>query len=495
MTLLQTASGLFDRLGALEVLVIGDAALDCWSYGRARRLGREGPVPVVEVGGEEQSPGAAANLAANAAALGARVRFAGILGEDAAADAVLDGLRSHGVDVSLTVRDASRATVTKHRIMCDGTVMARFDRTGEGTWSAAARAGLVGAALPAMRSADLVIVADYGMGALDVEARDAVAAVRDELSGPLVVDGHDFTAWARCRPSAVTPNADEVGRLLGRRLPASDRVAAVTDAGPALLARSGAQLVLATLDGDGGVLLRSGFEPYRTAGVPAPPQHTCGAGDTLTAAFALGLAGGLGPQDSADVAAAAASSVVDRPGTCCCSPRDALGELAKGPGTGVLDSDELALIVSARRAAGARIVFTNGCFDVLHLGHVRYLKEARALGDMLVVAVNSDDSVRRLKGEGRPVVGELERASLLDALDAVDAVTVFAEDSPARLIELLRPDLYVKGGDYTPSMLAEAEVVERLGGEVVTVGYLADHSTTELLRRMQSEQALSAGEP
>jgi len=492
MTLLQAASGLLERLGTLDVVVIGDAALDCWSYGQARRLGREGPVPVIEVGGEEQSPGAAANLAANAAALGARVCFAGILGQDPAGDAVLEGLRARGVDVTLTVRDAARPTVTKHRILCDGTVTARFDRTGDGTWHEDARADLLRRVLPAVRRAELVVVADYGMGALDAGAREALAAVRGEMRGVLVVDGHDFGAWAGCRPTAVTPNAEESGRLLGEPLPASERVAAVTDAGPALLARSGADLVLATLDGDGGVLHGRGRAPHRTAGVPAPPQHTCGAGDTLAAAFGLALAGGLSPEDSADLAAAAAASVVDRVGTCCSSPRDVLRQLSGARETGVLDHDDLAELVAARRAAGARIVFTNGCFDVLHLGHVRYLREARGLGDMLVVAVNSDDSVRRLKGEGRPIVGELERASLLAALDVVDAVTVFCEDSPQRLIERLRPDLYVKGGDYTPSMLAEAEVVERLGGEVVTVGYLADHSTTELIRRMQAEQALAA---
>ncbi|MFL6177699.1 MAG: D-glycero-beta-D-manno-heptose 1-phosphate adenylyltransferase [Ornithinibacter sp.] len=494
MALLHAASTLLERLPALDVLVIGDAALDCWSYGRAQRLGREGPVPVVEVDREEQSPGAAANLAANAATLGARVSFAGILGEDPAGSAVLEALGARGVDTSLTVRDATRATVSKNRIVCDGVVAARVDRSGGGSWSAAAREELLRRALPAMRRADLVIIGDYGMGALDDRARRLVAAVRPQVRGALVVDGHYFADWAGCRPTAVTPNAEEVGRLLGRPLPASGRARALMEAGPSLLAASGADLVLATLDEDGGVLLASGCEPHRTAGVPAPPQRTCGAGDTLAAMLGLALAGGLAPQDCADLAAAAASSVVDRLGTCCCSPHDLLRQVAAQLPPVVLDHDELARLVSVRRASGARLVFTNGCFDVLHLGHVRYLREARALGDMLVVAVNSDDSVRRLKGEGRPLVSDLERASLLAALDVVDAVTVFTQDSPRALIEMLRPDLYVKGGDYTPSMLPETPLVERLGGEVVTVGYLADHSTTELIRRMQGERSLSAGQ-
>ncbi len=490
--LLHDVSQLLDRVAGMEVLVLGDAVLDVWSYGHARRLGREGAVPLVEVDEEEQSPGGAANLAANAAALGAQVRFAGIVGRDQTGEALLEGLRSRGVDVALTVQDRTRSTVSKHRVVCDGTVTARLDRNARGRWSEAARLELVRRIREEIASMELVLVADYGTGTLDREVRDAIAAARHRLSGPLVIDGHCFAEWSACRPTAVTPNADEMEQLLGRRLPASDRVRAVAKRGPQLLQRAGAEMVLGTLDRDGSVLVRRDHPPYSTTGASAPPQHTCGAGDAVTAAFALGLAAELTPPGAADLAAAAAASVVDRPGTCCCSSAGLVRQLADVLSAGVLTQSQVQLLASAHRDAGGRIVFTNGCFDVLHLGHVRYLEEARACGDLLVVGVNSDASVGRLKGPGRPVVTDTERASLVAALSCVNAVTIFTQDSPTALIEALRPDVYVKGGDYTASMLPEAELVERLGGRVSTVGYLADHSTTELLHRIQLDPASSS---
>jgi D-beta-D-heptose 7-phosphate kinase/D-beta-D-heptose 1-phosphate adenosyltransferase len=252
----------------------------------------------------------------------------------------------------------------------------------------------------------------------------------------------------------------------------------------ALLERSGATMVAVTLDSEGAVLHRRGHRPYRSYGTPAPTGQTTGAGDTFAATFALAMAAGADPPQALDVAQAAASVVVRRTGTALCTRHDLLRELAIDTGP-VLTAEQLARRVEADRAQDRRIVFTNGCFDVLHRGHVSYLQQARKLGDVLVVALNSDGSVARLKGPGRPVNSVEDRAAVLGALGCVDYVTVFDDDTPQRLLELVRPDLYVKGGDYTPEMLPETPVVERLGGQVRILDYVEDRSTTALLDRIR----------
>ncbi len=224
----------------------------------------------------------------------------------------------------------------------------------------------------------------------------------------------------------------------------------------------------------------------RTGSWCAPESRTTGAGDTLTAAFTLALAAGIDPTTALELACAAADCVIRRPGTVVCDRAVLLRSLGDTRGSGVVGDGELARLIQRYRRGGLRIAFTNGCFDILHTGHLAYLEEARRLADVLVVGLNSDVSVRRLKGPDRPVTGEADRAALLSALPAVDHVVVFDEQSPVRLIELLRPDVYVKGGDYTPEMLAETPVVERLGGVVRTVGYLPQRSSTRVIEAIRS---------
>ncbi len=481
----RTASAVLERFAGLRVLVVGDAVLDVWSYGRVERLTREAPLPVVTIEHEQRVPGAAANVAANAAALGAHVRYAGLLGDDRAGSELRAALDARGVDTSAVVTDPTRSTVAKHRVVSEGQVTARFDHVRGQHWSRGARRALLGHVRELAADADLVLLADYDEGALGDSAAPHVRAIRDRIDAPLVVDGHAFARWARCRPTAVTPNASEAVALIRAPSGRESRLEALTAASAQLFTRTGAGLVLVTLDADGMALFRRAEPPYRTFSVRAPAQNTCGAGDTSAAAFGMALARGADPALATDLAQAAASVVVQHPGTSCCTRHELALQYADTSTEGALSHAEVAGIVAARRAAGARVVFTNGCFDVLHLGHVHYLKQARALGDLLVVAVNSDASVQRLKGPSRPVVPEAERAGLVAALGSVDVVTLFEEDSPTTLLELLEPDVYVKGGDYTPDMLPEAALVRRLGGQVVTVGYLPNHSTTELLGRIQ----------
>jgi len=304
--------------------------------------------------------------------------------------------------------------------------------------------------------------------------------------GLLVVDAHELADWAFARPDLVTPNAKEAEALLGAALGrGAARASAVRDAADQLRERSGARHVVVTLDREGSLALDEDGTVSRTFAQPAEEKQASGAGDTFAATATLALAAGRSLATAVDLAQAAADVVVQRPGTSVCSADDLLASLA-APGAVVLGEDRLVEVLAEESRRGRRIVFTNGCFDVLHRGHTAYLRQARELGDVLVVAVNDDDSVRRLKGEGRPINPEGDRAGVIAELGCVDYVTLFSGDTPIPLLERVQPHVYVKGGDYNPDMLQEAVVVRSYGGTVTTVGYVSEHSTTEMVQRIRS---------
>lgn len=474
------------RLGRPVVTVVGDALLDRWWMGGSRRLSREAPAPIVELTTQLDAPGGAANTAVNLAAMGADVRFAAVIGSDVAGDRLLELLATAGVDMSAIVRSPHVRTVTKTRIVADEQVLARADEPPTPLEPAArfdlARA-LGDATATVIGTSEILVVSDYGAGLVN----GVVAHLLERRPRPrqVIVDAHDPVAWRWLTPDVVVPNAEEAAALLREPLgTGAARIGAAVASADRLLDRSGAAAVIVTLDRDGAVLLRSGIEPFTTRAHPVAEKYASGAGDTFTAALAAALAMEAELEDATHLAQLAADVAIERLGTSVCSADDLESRTIAGP-PAVLSASELAATVRRDREQGQRIVFTNGCFDVLHFGHTSYLRQARDLGDRLIVAVNSDASVRRLKGEDRPVNAEGDRAAVLAALECVDYVTVFDDDTPIPLLRDLRPDVYVKGGDYSPEMLAEAEVVRAYGGDVQMVGYVPAHSTTELVERIR----------
>jgi D-beta-D-heptose 7-phosphate kinase / D-beta-D-heptose 1-phosphate adenosyltransferase len=426
---------------AHTLVVVGDSLLDVDTVGRAARLSPDGPVPVVQTTEEQIRAGGAGLTAALAARDGGRVLLVTPLADDADGAALRAALPP---EVELIAVPWQGSTPVKHRIRASGQTVARVDRGG----AAGAIGPLLGEVAAALAQADAIVVADYGYGATADPALRALLTVAARRR-PVLWDPHPRGADPVPGCRLVTPNAVEA---LGHDPGPRPDVAVVADRAIALRSTWGAGTVAVTL-GAAGALVTVGEDGVLA--VPAPPVvavDTCGAGDRFAAAAGWALAGGALPSEAVGAAVAAASAFVAAPA----SPRR--------PGTGVL-------------------VATGGCFDLLHAGHVATLEAARALGDRLVVCVNSDASVSRLKGPGRPLQSAEDRVRILRALACVDDVVVFGEDTPEEVLRTLRPKLWVKGGDYSGVEVPEAAVLAEWGGRVVTVPFLDGRSTTTLAER------------
>jgi rfaE bifunctional protein nucleotidyltransferase chain/domain/rfaE bifunctional protein kinase chain/domain len=445
-----------------RLVVVGDALLDRDLDGRARRLAPDAPVPVLDAVEESARPGGAGLAAALAAAAGHAVTLVCALGRDAAGARLAALLEAAGVRVCDLGLDG--ATPEKVRVRAGGRALVRLDNGGEARGCGPPDA----AALAALTDADAVLVSDYGRG---VAAQPAVRAALARLPGevPVVWDPHPRGTAPVPGVLLATPNAAEAGD--------AGTLAAAERAGRALAARWHAVNVCVTLGARGALLVGGDGPPLAVAAPAVAGGDPCGAGDCFAATAAGRLAAGVLPSEAVRAAVATASAFVAAGG-------------AAGAGAPVAaPSVEDPAALSARvRAAGGTVVATGGCFDLLHAGHVLMLAAARALGDCLIVCLNSDASVRRLKGPERPIVGQDDRAAVLRGLGSVDAVAVFEEADPRAVLRELRPDLWVKGGDYALADLPERDVLAEWGGQAVIVPYVAGKSTTRLI-----EEAVTRG--
>jgi len=460
-----------------RVLVAGDLMLDRYWYGATERISPEAPVPVVHVRGVEQRPGGAGNVALNLAALGAAPRLVGAIGHDGPGRDLDALLASAGVACRFH-RQAGAATITKLRVISRNQQLIRIDFE-DGFPGLQAR-DLLPLFAPLLEESALVVLSDYGKGALRAP-RVLIEAARSR-GLPVLVDpkGRDFTIYRGA--TLITPNLAEFEAVAGA---CSDNADMVRRA-ETLLENCGIGALLITRGADGMTLVQPGQEPIHLGARAREVFDVTGAGDTVVATLAAGLAAGLALPQATALANLAAGIVVGKLGTATVTVAE-LRRLLRDPeatSRGVLSESELLAAVADARAHGERIVMTNGCFDLLHAGHVAYLEQARERGDRLVVAVNDDDSVRRLKGPGRPVTDLAQRMAVLAGLASVDWVVPFSEDTPARLIGAVLPDVLVKGGDYRPEQIAGHDVVLAHGGTVEVLDFLDGHSTTALLTRL-----------
>jgi len=478
---------------APRVLVVGDMIIDRYVRGATDRVSPEAPIVVLMARDEEERAGGCGNVAANLAALGAEVRCVSVVGDDAAADLAARLLAAHGADDAGLVRDSSRPTIRKTRIVAQSQQLLRIDRERVGPLGAQVEERVLEAVRAALPDVDVVVLSDYGKGVLTPRVLEAVCA-RQRGRPRVLVDpkGRDYARYRGA--DLITPNRQEAELASGRVLASgAERRAAALE----LCALADLEAVLVTLGAEGMYCcLADGSAEWEVPARARAVYDVTGAGDTVIAVLAFALAAGGDLESAVRLANAAAGAAVQRFGVAVLSRDDIERALGESPHASakIVDRGELLERVAAHRRDGLRVVLTNGCFDVLHVGHLHTLELARSHGDVLVVAVNDDASVRRLKGPARPVNALYDRLALLSGFECVSMVTPFSEDTPEALIRELTPDVLVKGADWAADRVAGQEWVERHGGRVVLVPLQEGRSTTRMLERLGHEPSATGGE-
>jgi len=473
-------------LAGQTVLCIGDLMLDEFVYGEVSRISPEAPTPVIACKRSELMVGGAGNVARNLVALGTRCIFVGVVGDDATGLALSDTLNAEPLVEARLVVDGARQTTRKVRFVSEhfSTHLLRADWELAAPVDAASEEAIVAHALAALPHAGAVVLSDYAKGALTPRVIRAVIQAAGDAGKSVIVDpkGRDYSIYHGA--TMITPNRQELADATHRTATTDDEIAA---AAAELRKALSAQAVLVTRSEAGMTLVHDGASVH----VPAYPvrvRDVSGAGDTVVAIIAAMLALRADFESAMRAANAGAAVVVGKRGTATVSVAELRARILPASTLApeekiVFDWAMLDEHLGAWKSQGLRVGFTNGCFDLLHPGHVRLLAAARAACDRLVLGLNSDSSVRRLKGEGRPVQPVGARAEVLAALEAVDLVVVFEEDTPLKLIERVKPTVLVKGGDYTRETVVGHEIVEALGGEIILIDLVPGHSTTAMVER------------
>jgi len=480
----------FDTLaqtfGQQTVLCIGDLMLDEFVYGEVSRISPEAPAPVIAARRSETNIGGAGNVARNIASLGGQCIFTGLIGEDEVGVKMAVTLAQEPGIESVLVHDPARPTTRKVRFVSEhfSTHMLRADWELAQPASGEIEQKLIDAVLPNIVRADIVLLSDYAKGVLTARVIRNVIDAAKKLGKRVIVDPKSVNLAIYRGATLLTPNRKEFAEAT--RSPA-DSDASIAAAAKDAMDLADCEAMLVTQSERGMTLVTRHGESIHVPALPVKVRDVSGAGDTVAAALALALAAGANWEAALRVANAAAAVAVSKKGTATVTPaelrRKILPHASLAAEEKIAPADALEAHLAEWRKQGLRVGFTNGCFDILHPGHVKVLTAARGACDRLVVGLNSDASVRRLKGEGRPVQDEQARAEVLAALEAVDLVVVFEEDTPIRLIEQIRPSVLIKGGDYTREQVVGHEIVEKSGGEVLLVDVLEGHSTTTLVKR------------
>lgn len=466
-----------------RLLVVGDVMLDRYWQGPVQRISPEAPVPVVRIEEEEVRIGGAGNVALNAAMLGANIELLGLVGADAEANQVEHLLQVQDVRCQLQ-RVLGSKTISKLRILSRNQQLIRLDfEDNYPDWDSAA---LHKDFVARLRDIDVVILSDYAKGSLRQAA--ALISASRAAGKPVIVDPKD-TDFSRYKSATIiTPNLAEFEAVVGH----CQSDAEIEERGMALRDSLNLDAILITRSEKGMTLLARAHSPLHLPTRTQEVFDVTGAGDTVVATLGVAIAAGVDLSEAVVLANVAAGIVVAKLGTATASRQELQQALHRGSEIfrgGIVDIDNLEAQMRSARADGEKIVMTNGCFDILHPGHIEYLEKARQLGDRLVVAVNDDHSVERLKGISRPVNPLLSRMRMLAALSCVDWVVSFSEDTPERLYCMLLPDVLVKGGDYSEEQVAGRDCVIAAGGTVQIISYLSGHSTSDLINRIKAKKS------
>ncbi len=486
------------RIKNQRVLVVGDIMLDRFVYGTVERISPESPVPVLSIGREERMLGGAGNALANLAGLGAQARIVSVVGDDAEGRLVRDKVKTLGFDDDLLITDSVWPTIVKTRFLAGHQQLLRTDQESKQAISSDAHEKVLRAVLKALDGVGAVLLSDYGKGVLTQNILNTVIKEAQDKDIPIIVDpkGADFSIYKGA--TVVTPNKKELSEAARGMAVSNDE--SIIAAAEKIINECGIEAVIATRSKDGMSVIQKGQSPAHIRSVgDIEVFDVSGAGDAVIATIAAGMAAGAELLQAAELANLAGSIVVTKVGTAPVrfeelqialddSSRSSLSRTRQAPLQGW---DEASEDVKRWRARGLKVGFTNGCFDVLHKGHVSYLNEARQNCDRLIVALNRDESVCILKGPDRPVHDEDARAAVLGALGAVDMVVLFGAEEAGKdntaiaLLETLKPDVYFKGGDYNLEEIPEASTVQSYGGQVKVMGMHDGHSTTSSISKIK----------
>ncbi|WP_271301154.1 D-glycero-beta-D-manno-heptose-7-phosphate kinase [Sphingomonas sp. CV7422] len=470
------------KLDGKRIIVLGDVMLDTFVYGHCARISPEAPIPVVRIEREEVMLGGAGNVARNIAALGAEAILIGVVGQDAAGAALRTKIHEEAriyADLALE----QRPTTQKIRYIAAQQQMLRVDIEESGPIGAASLLHAFARQLP---TADAVVLSDYAKGVLTPDLLTTVIRQARAAGKPIIADPKTIDVARYDGVTLLTPNAAEAAQASGQACDEDEGACSAAD--QLLAAMPTSPAVLITRGAKGMTLAQRGAPAIHLPALARAVFDVSGAGDTVVAMLAVALASGLDVTEAAHLANVAAGKAVSKPGTAVVTVDELREELQHD--YALSTSDKIAVpsgavrIIDSWRRCGARIGFTNGCFDLLHPGHLSQLAQARAVCDRLVVGLNTDASIQRLKGPARPVQHEQARAAVLAALTMVDLVILFGDDTPIDLITLLRPDILIKGKDYTVDRIAGADFVQSYGGRIFLADLLPGHSTTKLINRI-----------
>lgn len=509
---MSETSLLLQRFTGVRALVIGDAMLDSYLDGAAERLCREGPVPVVRKQSEQHFPGGAANTAANLRALGAEVTFLSLVGQDSPGERLRAELRQRGIHDEAVIASPAVSTLHKQRILANGQYVVRVDegellKAGEEI-APDLQKRLLAELERCYPACDLLVVSDYSYGVLCPALIARLCELQREQPRIILVDSKHLENLRELRATVVTPNYGEARQLVGLGKPPDEddgrqtAPAEVEILGRRMLSFMATEHVAITLGAQGVLLMDRQSRTHLLPAYPVTHANDVGAGDSFASAMALALAAGAALEDAARVGIEAACVAVAKPRTALVYAEELQQRfeqraevLAVSRSRKRKSLADLEGVLAQARQNGQTIVFTNGVFDLLHFGHVRLLSQAKKLGDILIVGLNSDESARRLKGQGRPITGQYERLALVEALDAVDYALLFDEDTPEQIIRRLRPHFHVKGGDYVDRPLPEARAVRECGGRVVIIPREGDKSTSQTIARITAVSRSPASPP
>jgi len=481
----STLASLLNGFHAARVLVLGDVMLDRFVYGSVERISPEAPIPVVAVERTLDMPGGAANVARNIAALGAQATLIGVCGDDAGALALREQLSASPTIEMRLISDPSRPTSLKTRYVADGQQVMRADRESRASLSPPIEQQVLAAFTAALADAQVIVLSDYAKGVLSEPLTRAVIECAVAAGKILIVDpkSKDFSRYRGA--TILTPNRLELQQACGRECTTDAEI--VAGAGE-ILAAEICRFLVVTRGKDGMSVIGADRSAVHLPTAARQVFDVSGAGDTAVAALALSLAAGGQIVAAASLANLAAGIVVAKRGTATVTAGEMIAALTPPAASGdpgkIFSLETVLQLVRSWREQGLKIAFANGCFDLLHPGHISLLDQARRSADRLVVGLNSDLSIRRLKGPNRPVQGEVARATVLAAIKSVDAVVIFSDDTPLQLIAALEPDVLVKGADYTVATVVGADLVLARGGKVLLADLLSGHSTSATVRRV-----------